>query len=93
MTDATQWDRVRQLFHEALDVAPGERMSFVRARTADPHVLAEVESLLAAYPAADGFLDRPADPAQVTDVCADLRPGESLGAFEDRRADWRWRHG
>ena len=82
MNDPTHWQRVRQLFHEALDSAPEERMSFVRARTADPLVLAEVESLFAAYPAAEGFLDQPADPAQVTEACANLRPGERIGVFE-----------
>ena len=82
MNDSTQWDRVRQLFHDALDAAPGERLAFVRARTRDPEVLAEVESLLAAYPAAEGFLDQQADQRQVSEACADLRPGETLGSFE-----------
>jgi hypothetical protein len=60
MTSPHHWERVRDLFHAALDIPPDRRHAFVEQRAVDPQVLAEVTSLLAAYPAAEGFLSRPA---------------------------------
>jgi eukaryotic-like serine/threonine-protein kinase len=41
-----QWERVRELFHEALDLLPAERAPFLKAECSDSDVLAEVEALL-----------------------------------------------
>jgi hypothetical protein len=50
VTDPANWDRVKALFHEALERAPAERASFVREACGDtPALQAEVESLLAAH--------------------------------------------
>ena len=65
MTAPGDWERVKQLFHEALDVAPDARVAFVKARADDPRVFEEVMSLLQAYPAAEGFLSTPPDPARM----------------------------
>ena len=81
MTTGADWDRVKQLFHEALDVSPDARLAFVQARASDAQVLQEVMSLLQAYPSAEGFLSTPADPAQVRAVLARLDTGDELGPF------------
>ena len=81
MTTGADWDRVKQLFHEALDESPDARLAFVQARASDPQVLQEVMSLLQAYPSAEGFLSTPADPAQVRAVLARLDTGDELGPF------------
>ena len=81
MTTGADWDRVKQLFHEALDESPDARLAFVQARASDAQVLQEVMSLLQAYPSAEGFLSTPADPAQVRAVLARLDTGDELGPF------------
>ena len=81
MTTGADWNRVKQLFHEALDVSPDARLAFVQARASDAQVLQEVMSLLQAYPPAEGFLSTPADPAQVRAVLARLDTGDELGPF------------
>src|SRR5262245_51019766 len=46
----SQWDRVKDVFHAALEQPPAERLAFVRtACGADQDLCAEVESLLAAH--------------------------------------------
>ena len=81
MTAPGDWERAKQLFHEALDLAPDARVAFVKARAGDPHVLQEVMSLLHTYPAAAGFLSTPPDSAQVRSVVARLQAGDELGPF------------
>ena len=81
MTANPDWDRVKTLFHAAVDIAPAARDTFVREQADDPHVIEEVLSLLRAYPAAEGFLSTPPDPAQVSSVVARLHEGDQLGPF------------
>jgi serine/threonine protein kinase len=81
MTTGADWDRVKQLFHEALDTSPDARLAFVEARASDAQVFQEVMSLLQAYPSAEGFLSTPADPVQVGAVLARLDSGDQLGPF------------
>ena len=76
---AADWQRVQALFHAALEVAPSDRLAFVKARSDDPAVVGEVASLLAAYPGAEGFLSTPGNEALVD---ARLPPGARLGGFE-----------
>lgn len=46
-TGSSQWQRVEELFHAALETAPDERMSFLRDRTGDDEgLLREVVALL-----------------------------------------------
>ena len=53
-----QWERVRALFHEAVEQLVDQRRRFVReASEDDPSVIGEVESLLRAHSDADKFLD------------------------------------
>jgi serine/threonine protein kinase len=81
MTASADWERVKQLLHEALDIAPDARVAFVKARAGDAHVFQEVMSLLHTYPAAAGFLSTPPDSAQVRTVVARLQAGDELGPF------------
>ncbi len=55
-----QWDRVFNLFHEALDKPPAERTAFLESACPDREIRAEVGSLLANSSDADPFLSRPA---------------------------------
>ena len=55
-----QWDRVRELFHDALDLPPAERATFIKAKCDDREVLVEVESLLADADNASELLNSPA---------------------------------
>src|SRR5262249_8027566 len=52
------WDRVRELFFEALDLPAEARDAFV-SQIADPALAVEVRSLLAAHDVSSGFLDTP----------------------------------
>ena len=51
MTATRDWTQVKQLFHDALELPPGGRTAFVKARAASPEVFDEVMSLLQAQPA------------------------------------------
>ncbi|MBO0726116.1 MAG: serine/threonine protein kinase, partial [Blastocatellia bacterium] len=56
----TEWERVNQLFHEAMERADEERAEFIaRASQNDPELQLEIQSLIAAYEEDDGFLDNP----------------------------------
>jgi Tol biopolymer transport system component len=81
MRTAGHWERVKQLFHDALDVAPDARLAFVKERAGDAQVCQEVMSLLQTHPAAEGFLSTPPDSAQVQAVLARLQAGDELGPF------------
>src|SRR5581483_8251293 len=41
-----KWDRIRDLFHAALDVPPDRRNAFLRNRCDDPNIRGQVEALL-----------------------------------------------
>jgi serine/threonine protein kinase len=81
MTASDDWGRVKQLFQDALDVAPDDRLAYVRERAGDVLVLQEVMSLLETHPAPAGFLSTPPDSAQVRAVLAELQAGDELGPF------------
>jgi len=84
MNAPRDWQRVRTLFHAALDVAEEGRLAFVKERAGDAIVFREVASLLAAYPAAEGFLSEPASSGTLAAAVAHLKPGDRLGCFEVR---------
>ena len=82
-----RWQEVRALFHRTLERPPEERAAFVRGEAAaDDELRQEVESLLAAYSDAGGFLDA----SPVADLRRDeLAPppplfaaGAHVGSFE-----------
>ena len=81
MSASGDWERAKQLFHDALDVAPDARLAFVQERAGDAHIFQEVMSLLQTHPAAAGFLSTPPDSAQVRAVFARLQAGDELGPF------------
>src|SRR5215475_2880509 len=57
----TEWERLNQLFQEAMERADEEREEFIaRAGQNDPALQREIQSLIAAYEEDDGFLDNPA---------------------------------
>jgi serine/threonine protein kinase/Tol biopolymer transport system component len=83
MITPDQWERVRSLFRGALDMPSSERGSFLRAGSGgDEEVRQEVESLLEAYPRAEGFLSDPVIGADRGAPVAGLAPGTRLGRFE-----------
>ena len=53
-----RWQRVRALFHRALEQPPEERAAFLRDQTpGEEEIRQEIESLLAAHHHAEGFLE------------------------------------
>jgi eukaryotic-like serine/threonine-protein kinase len=81
-----QWQMVRRIFHEAIELPAGERDAFVQKTAAgDEAVRTEVESLLASHDRAESFIE-PTD-NQITAVCFDPTSnngmiGRRLGAYE-----------
>ncbi|MCI0336004.1 MAG: hypothetical protein L0226_00360, partial [Acidobacteria bacterium] len=60
-SETEKWRRVEELFHDALEIAPGHRAQFLdRACAGDETIRREVESLLAAHPRPENLLIDPA---------------------------------
>ena len=78
------WERVRSLFHTAIQRPRAEWSGFLEQECADDESLRrEVESLLATHERAGGFLERPPLPAlRGVLATAPLPPGARLGVFE-----------
>jgi tRNA A-37 threonylcarbamoyl transferase component Bud32 len=71
----SQWRRVNELFHLALDRPEAERASFLdEACGSDTTLRGEVQSLLDAHRGADEFLEAPA--AAAAEVIGTFAPGE-----------------
>src|SRR5271165_913597 len=79
--DPDRWERVKAVYHLALDRDPSELAAFLEhACRDDQEVLREVESLLA-QPNGDSFLERPA--WQSTESTGgEFGPGETVAAHE-----------
>jgi hypothetical protein len=81
-----QWQLIRRIFHEAVELPRGERGVFVsRAAAGDELLRIEVESLLASHDSAASFIESPGD--QVTTialnhVAADQMIGRRIGAYK-----------
>jgi serine/threonine protein kinase len=85
MSAPAEWQRIRDLFHRALDLPAEERAAFVRRQTAsEPAVREQVESLLHAHDEAGGFLSHAATTAAHDAVAQPPHygPGTKLAAFE-----------
>jgi Tol biopolymer transport system component len=84
MSSARGWQRVRGLFHEAVQRPRAEWSRFLEQECAgDESLRSEVESLLAAHERAGGFLDRAPMPVlRGVFAAAPLASGVRLGAFE-----------
>src|SRR5579863_2070888 len=58
-SSAENWERVKELFEEALERDAKERVAFLRERAAEPGLREEVLRLLAEYDRAGSFLSNP----------------------------------
>ena len=93
MISPRDWAQVQELFREALERPDEERQALIRERAANSDVAREVESLLAAHPAASGFLSQSPLVEDMAGGTPRLAPHTRLGHFENPRTDWRRRHG
>jgi len=85
MRVSSNWERVRALFHAALDQPADARVAFLSSASGgDESLRCEVESLLAAHGASDGFLESPAVDLDADDAAArsQLEAGDRFGNFE-----------
>ena len=85
MRVGSSWERIRALFHAALEQPADARVAFLSsASEGDESLRREVESLLAAHGASDGFLESPAVDLDADDVAArsQLAAGDRFGNFE-----------
>ncbi|MGH9901320.1 MAG: serine/threonine protein kinase, partial [Pyrinomonadaceae bacterium] len=71
--------RLEELFHEAVGLAPPERADFMaRVRESNPELVAAVESLIAAHEGPDSLIDSPAFEA-AAELIADAPPALVAG--------------
>src|SRR5262245_8428271 len=82
MSSPADWNRIKGLFHEALDLPESARAAFLRQHAADDGAVREIESLLAAYPQAEGFLSTPQFAVDAAVARPRLAPGSRLGHFD-----------
>lgn len=84
-----QWQRVGELFEQALALPAADRETFLSALGDDDDVKREVRSLLSAHEQAEGFLESRADLSMrsgevsraVVSPAADLAPGTQVGPY------------
>src|SRR3989454_1553918 len=85
MNQQQSWQRVTELFDEALEHAPEERAEFLKSACAgDDVLLREVESLLAQHDADTSFLESPAVAAVADEIGEKGEPpriGKQLGQY------------
>lgn len=84
-TPQQSWQRVTELFEQALELPPDARAQFLKSACGDDvDLLREVESLLAEHEAEAGFLESPAVAAVADQLADDLRhlpAGKQLGHY------------
>jgi len=88
MIKSNDWDRVKQLFNDSLELEPPDRADFLSERCgSDQNLRAEIEALLASHCEARGFLQTPAalDSESMSDAVAAALVGQSLGGYTIRR--------
>src|SRR5437868_2442376 len=83
---AQHWQQIKELFHSAIELEPGERAAFLDAACAqDDSLRREIESLIAAHEKDGSFIDSPAYEG-VADLIADdqneLATGQTFGHYE-----------
>jgi serine/threonine protein kinase/Tfp pilus assembly protein PilF len=87
MTAVEQWQKVQDLFHDALEREPRDRLVFLDEACGGNEALRkEVARLISAHETEDHFIDAPAYVA-AADVLADgqeLRPGQTLRHYQIR---------
>ena len=70
-----QWDKIKDLFHKALDYPPPQRGDFIASKCgSDTSVRMEIESLLQAYEEEPDFIETPA-----ADVATSLLASDRVG--------------
>jgi len=75
---APDWDRVRDLFHEAVELDTDARETLLSSlATDDPALAAEVRSLLAAHEESTGVLDTP----PLSPAARTASPGDRIGPY------------
>ena len=81
-----RWQKVKEIFHAALDQPLAERTQFIaRACADDDELRKEVESLLSSSEKDGSFIDSPAYAAAatlITDQPAELKKGATISAYE-----------
>src|ERR1051325_3236032 len=81
-----RWQKVKQIFHTALDKPAAERTAFIaQACNGDDQLREEVEALLASSEKDGSFIDSPAYEAAatlITNQAAELKKGTTLGAYD-----------
>jgi len=81
-----RWQKVKQIFHTALDKPAAERTAFIaQACNGDDQLREEVESLLASSEKDGSFIDSPAYEAAATLITsqpAELKKGSTVGAYD-----------
>jgi Tol biopolymer transport system component len=76
VSEASDWQRAKELFQAALEHEPGARRAFLDGACDDGALRTEVEALLQAHAEAGSFLDEPAGPPWA------LAAGTRLGPYE-----------
>ena len=86
MVQDGSWDRLRELFDRAVDMAPGARREFLDREVPDPLLRARVEALLAAHDAGGATLDTgpvgPIGPGRPTIARAATLAGDTIGPYK-----------
>jgi serine/threonine protein kinase/tetratricopeptide (TPR) repeat protein len=79
---AYEWQQVKQILTDALEIAPGERADYLdRVCNGDSGLRAEVESLLSSHEEAGTFIETPgAAPARLAQL-ENLQAGNNLGPY------------
>ena len=87
---AEQQEQVEQLFERALAVAAEQRPALLDSTCSDPAVRDEVESLLAARPAADRLMNEPiADSGLLADALLQAEATQPLEEDPDQIGPYR----
>src|SRR5581483_4359375 len=86
MISASDWQQVKTVFHEAVDLPPADRAAYLnRACTGNTWLLGEVETLLAAHESAADFLEESAASKAVglfEQEATSERIGRRLGPYQ-----------
>src|SRR3954469_24798958 len=83
---AQHWQQIKEIFHQAIELEPGARASFLaRVCAGDAALRKEVESLIAAHEKEGSFIDAPAYEVAaelLADEESDLQAGQAVGSYE-----------
>jgi eukaryotic-like serine/threonine-protein kinase len=83
--DAARWQKIKDLFDAAAELAPDERARFFDRAGADAELRREVEKLLASFESAADFMEEPAVREVAGLILADESGGGDGDSEDDRR--------